>query len=394
MLQQDKVYSKIFIFSRDESSIKRLNGYMSDLGFSFKHFAETEELMLAYKKEGADLIMVDLDSATDQGFDLMANFSQRYPDTPIICLVLNAKDQALQSLRLGAWDCIEKSHKQFPQIEQAVCKALERSRVMHENKLYRYQLEEINNQLERSLKELEFDHKAGKSVQEQIFPEPCLHVGEYDFSYRILPSLYLSGDMVGYFQIDNEHIGFYIADVSGHGASSAFVTIMLKVLLDQMLQDFLHQKKPTILEPKSVLTVANQYVKAANLGKYITMVYCVLDVTTHKLTYSVAGHYPNPIVLIGQDATVLPGKGFAVGMLEKATFQEQTIDFPKNALLTLFSDGLMEEIQGASLDDKEATLLDCLHAKISLDEMLKILKLDSLRDHPDDVTLLFVGRAL
>lgn len=392
MIQQNKTYGKILALSQDADVMMRLQGYMTDVGFAFNQYETPAAILKAYEQQGADLLMVDLDDNTQQGFDLLAHFGHRYPDMPIICLVLSAREEALNSLRMGAWDCIEKSKEQLPQIEQAVCKALERGRIIHENKLYRYELEKTNQQLQSSLRELEHDHKAGKSVQEQIFPKPHVQFGEYSFSYKILPSLYLSGDMVDYFQIDKQHVCFYLADVSGHGASSAFVTIMLKVLFDQMVQDFINLKNETILKPKVVLQLANQYVKAANLGKYITMVFCVLNTDNHQLTYSVAGHYPNPIMIDGHSARFVSGKGFAVGMIKEVEFDEHTLEFPKDGLLALFSDGLMEEISGETLDDKERTLLACMHPNLSVEEMLTYLKLNTLRDHADDVTLLFVGR--
>jgi serine phosphatase RsbU (regulator of sigma subunit) len=43
----------------------------------------------------------------------------------------------------------------------------------------------------------------------------------------------LSGDFVDYFPIDDRHFAFYLADVSGHGAASAFLAVMLKTLMDQ-----------------------------------------------------------------------------------------------------------------------------------------------------------------
>ena len=41
----------------------------------------------------------------------------------------------------------------------------------------------------------------------------------------------LSGDFVDYFRITDRHFAFYMADVSGHGASSAFVTVLSEELL-------------------------------------------------------------------------------------------------------------------------------------------------------------------
>tara|TARA_R110002110_G_scaffold383245_2_gene594623 strand:+ start:71651 stop:72838 length:1188 start_codon:yes stop_codon:yes gene_type:complete len=392
MIQPQKTYGKILTLTKDACAVDLLRCFVVDLGFSFSCHDSQADLLAEFEKEGADLLMVDLASDTKLGFELLSYFGHSFPDVPIICLVSSEQPDVLKSLRLGAWDCIEKSAENLPQIEHAVCKALERARIIHDNKMYRHQLEDINTKLQASLKELEYDQIAGKSVQEHIFPEENLRIEPYQFSSKILPSLYLSGDMVDYFQIDTHKVGFYIADVSGHGASSAFVTVMLKVLLDQMLQDYNTHNKQTILHPKDVLKTANRYIKQASLGKYLTMVFCVLDTQSHILTYSIAGHYPSPIMVSSNQATFLKGKGFAVGMVEGAEFDEYQLLFPEDGLLTLFSDGLMEEIEGGSLEEKEAKLISCMHAEITVGEMLAYLKLDSSREHPDDITLLYINR--
>ena len=55
------------------------------------------------------------------------------------------------------------------------------------------------------------------------------------FAHQIIPSLYLSGDFVDYFRVDERRVAFYLADVSGHGASSAFVTVLLKFMTTRLL---------------------------------------------------------------------------------------------------------------------------------------------------------------
>jgi len=392
MISQPKTYAKILTLINDEASAYLLRTFFKDLGFSFSSHDNQAEIIDEFEKKGADLLMVDLESYAEFGFDVLSYFGHHFPDIPIISLVSSEQTDILQSLRLGAWDCIEKSPENLPQIEYSVCKALERARIIHENKMYRHQLEDLNNKLQTSLEELEFDQKAGKSVQEHIFPDENMEIEQYQFSSKILPSLYLSGDMVDYFQINSNKVGFYLADVSGHGASSAFVTMMLKVLFDQMLQSYNNHSKQTILHPRLVMKKANSYIKKAGLGKYLTMVYCVLDTQTHNLNYSIAGHYPSPIMIDHNKASFLEGQGFAVGMIEEAEFEEHEILFPEDGLLTIFSDGLLEEIEGNSLEEKENKLLECMHAKITLSEMLAYLKLETEREHPDDVTLLYINR--
>ena len=99
--------------------------------------------------------------------------------------------------------------------------------------------------------------------------------------------MYLSGDCVDYFQINAQQFGFYLADVSGHGASSAFVTVLLKSAMTQLLDRYQAHQVDVILAPEKVLAQLGTEIHAANLGKYLTMIYGVIDITRNELRYSV-----------------------------------------------------------------------------------------------------------
>src|SRR5690606_40550624 len=75
---------------------------------------------------------------------------------------------------------------------------------------------------------------AGRHIQLKLFPERGREIDGLQFDHLIKPSLYLSGDFLDYFQIDERNVVFYLADVSGHGASSAFVTVLLKNLTNRL----------------------------------------------------------------------------------------------------------------------------------------------------------------
>ena len=102
-------------------------------------------------------------------------------------------------------------------------RVIEHAELQRQNREYRKHLETLNRELRQTLKYLEQDEKAGRRIQFQLLPEDNRTFGGYTFRRRLYPSTYLSGDFVDYFPIDDRHVGFYMADVSGHGAASAFV---------------------------------------------------------------------------------------------------------------------------------------------------------------------------
>lgn len=388
-----KSYGHVLTMITDAKVEASINALLLDIGFSVTHARSTIEIKEAFLNTDPDLVIGDLENEVDTGLHFLSEFCHQYPDIPIITLIEPNSKNVLKTLRHGAWDCLEKPVKDLRQLEHSVCKALERSRLVNENKQYRYKLEQMNEKLQISLFELKQDQIAGKTVQEQMFPKEDLIVGQYNFSHYIQPSLFLSGDMIDYFEISDQHVGFYIADVSGHGASSAFVTVMIKALFDQLLLSYKQDQNEIIFYPKKVLSLLNEYLKRASLGKYATLIYGVLDIKTHKLKLSVAGHYPGPILASAEGTQFIQIHAFAVGMIEKVTYKEEIIDFPESSTLGIFSDGLLEVMPGITLEDKETILLETLKPSTSIIDLIKQFDLINKIENPDDITMLLIGRS-
>ena len=115
------------------------------------------------------------------------------------------------------------------------------------------QLQASNQQLQQSLAELEAGEKAGKQVQFKMLPPANFHCAEYQFSHALYPSEFMSGDFVDYFWADDHKVVFYIADVSGHGVASAFVTVYLKRFISAKLERYQRGTCDHIIDPAAVL---------------------------------------------------------------------------------------------------------------------------------------------
>src|SRR5690606_39405532 len=114
-------------------------------------------------------------------------------------------------------------------------------------------LEATNRELQASLHLLQEDQDAGRQVQISLLPATPWEADSFSFAHQIIPSLYLSGDFVDYFRVDERRIAFYLADVSGHGASSAFVTVLLKFMTTRLLYESRRGGKLPEFKPSDVL---------------------------------------------------------------------------------------------------------------------------------------------
>lgn len=388
-------YGRILSVDNEPTFREEVSSYLEDSGFTTFEAGSNKEGLEIFREKKPDLVLSSLQMIGENGLELLDTIRSESPETPVIVISrTEGIDHLLEALHLGAWDYIIKPVKNMAVLEHAVCRALERGRLVSENKRYRDELEQKNTQLSRSLAQLREDQKAGKSVQQQLLPKLEQKFGKYHFSQKVIPSLYLSGDFVDYFPINAHLIGFYIIDVSGHGASSAFVTVMIKSLVEHISLRYRVADDETILSPAAVLKRISEHMLEAKLGKYLTMVYCIIDTEKNNLRYSVGGHYPNPILVNGSLKPIfLEGKGFAVGIFKDDEFINQECPLPEDFTLCLFSDGIFEVMEGKNSTEKEKKLLDIVkNSEKNIESILSASGTNRDFGFPDDITLLLVKR--
>lgn len=387
-------YGRILSVDNEPAFRQEVNSYLEDNGFTTFEATSNKEGLMLFREKKPDLVLSSLQMMDENGLELLDAIRNESPETPVIVISkTEGVDNLLEALHLGAWDYIIKPIKNMAVLEHAVCRALERGRLVIENKRYRDELEEKNIQISRSLAQLKEDQKAGKSVQQQLLPKSEISFGNYHFSHKVLPSLYLSGDYVDYFEINSSMIGFYIIDVSGHGASSAFVTVMIKSLIEQILLKYQMGNDDSILHPDKVLKWISDNMLQAKLNKYLTMIFCLINKKDNTLKYSIGGHYPNPILLEKDKVKYIAGKGFAVGVFKQAEFTTEEWLLPTEFTLCLLSDGIFEVIEGKNTEVKEQSLLKLVkESKGNIQSILELTGTNRDFGFPDDIAILLVRK--
>jgi serine phosphatase RsbU (regulator of sigma subunit) len=319
-------------------------------------------------------------------------------DNPAPVIVVSGAgvmSDVVEALRLGAADYLIKPLEDLAVLEHSVRRALDRARLRHENALYSEKLEATNRELQASLHLLQEDQDAGRQVQISLLPDTPWAADGFSFSHQIIPSLYLSGDFVDYFRLDDRRIAFYLADVSGHGASSAFVTVLLKFMTTRLLYESRRGGKLPEFKPSDVLSHINRGLINLKLGKHVTMLGGVIDLPTDRLTYSIGGHLPLPVLYQNGQAEYLQGRGLPVGLFEEATFEDREVQLPEAFSLTLLSDGILDLLPGETLKEKEAALPRMIGAAGgTLAGLRQTFGLNELGDMPDDIALLVLSRNL
>ena len=391
-----KPSATLLIIDDDDVVRASLAAYLDDSGFRVLQAGNGPQGMELFESEQPDLVICDLRMPQMGGLELIRQVSERAPQLPVIVVSgAGVMSDAVEALRLGAADYLIKPLEDLAVLEHSVRRALDRSRLVLENQRYRDKLETANRELEASLHLLQEDQNAGRQVQMNMLPVTPWQADGLNFAHQIIPSLYLSGDFVDYFRVDDSRIAFYLADVSGHGASSAFITVLLKFMTTRLLYESRRGGNLPDFKPSEVLGHINRGLLNCKLGKHVTMLGGVIDQVNNRLTYSIGGHLPLPVLYSDGQARYLEGRGLPVGLFVEAEYNDLELELPEAFSLTLLSDGILDLLPGDTLKDKETLLPQLISsAGGTLDGLRKAFGLANLGDMPDDIALLVLSRNL
>ncbi len=368
--------------------------YLEDSGFNVIQAVDGKQGLALFCEFQPNLVLCDLRMPEMDGMAVLAEISRMTPEVPII--IISGAGQihdVVEALRLGALDYLVKPITDMAVLENAVQNALRRTYLEVENQSYKDELEVANRELRKNLDLLQKDQEAGRQAQVQLLPPIDSHIQDYHFQHSIIPSLNLSGDFVDYFEISSKYIGFYFADVSGHGSAAAFVTMMLKSLINQPLRQFKSGENNRIIDPAALMAYLNEEFINANLGKHITLFYAVIDCDTQSLTFSVAGQYPAPVLIRGDKIDLLKDDGFPLGLFEWANFSNKTISIKNQFKLLMVSDGWLELIPIENKSNSEEYLLDFVkNNPINLAQLMKPVEQFKDKSAPDDITVFIVEK--
>jgi len=348
---------------------------------------------LSYKSE-LDVILCELDLKGVSWGEARRTLSEMDIQVPAIMFSDTPEvDRMMTALRLGASDFFVRPIEDVEALSKSIDRCIRQRRMRRDLQDSRQRLEAANTELRGTVQMLEQDQQAGRQVQLRMLPATPLVLDSYVFSHTVIPSLYLSGDFIDYFTIGDDYVTFFMADVSGHGSSSAFATVLLKNLFARKRSDFTRRNDNAVMSPVTMLKRANEELLDTGVGKFATMVVGSIDMTSNTLRYSVAGHLPQPVLVSEEGARYLRGEGSAVGIMQEAQFEEHLIDLPEQFMLALFSDGILEILPPKNLIEKEKYFLDVFaQTADSPGELVTRLGLDNVETAPDDIAVLFISK--
>lgn len=384
---------RILVIDDTEDVRRVVIAYLEHLGFEVRGAEDGALGLEEVRRQAPDLVMCDLRMPRMDGLEFLAAVHALLPELPVVVMSgAGLVEDAVGALKLGAWDYIEKPFGAIEVIEHAVARALERADLLAENRRYRASLERINGELRATLRLLTDDEDAGRQIQSRMLPRNHQWFGPFEFSREVVPSAYLSGDFIDAFPIDDRRWGFYLADVAGHGVSSALVTVLLRTFVQRHAAEHLRTRDGLVLSPARLLDRLNEEIAKNDLDKHLTIFYGVVDSEASALLYANAGHFPWPLLFDGTRTVEIEQPGVPVGLMPGTRYREHRLALPPTLVLSVFSDGLLEILPHPDLAGKQAFLRSLFgRAEVTVEQVRKDLRLDD-RPLPDDVAMLLIKR--
>ncbi len=295
---------------------------------------------------GISLIITDWEMPNMTGIELCKKIRNSELGRYVYIILLTAKNEKqelVEGMEAGADDFISKP---FNNQELNV-------RIRAGERIIRLQadLEEKNHKLLKYNERLEKDLKAAAELQKSLLPKEKLEIFDLSFDSIFVPSLFVAGDIFNYFQLDEDNVGFYLLDVSGHGVSSAMLSFTLSKFLDANQGDTRGVLKTwSEDETRFTNTPANLVLSRLNklfemgfeVMQYFTMVYGKYNRKTREMELSLGGHPPVIIQRAGGNAEVIDLSSIPIGMFDNSEYENGTVTLKPGDRVFVYSDGFCE----------------------------------------------------
>jgi sigma-B regulation protein RsbU (phosphoserine phosphatase) len=342
--------------------------------------------------EVCDLLVVDdEESAGGAGLSFCVRIRARLGDR-FIPIVYITKDCNLAIRALSAESGVD-GHliRPFLPVELLVLvKSLLRIKALQDRVIEQTaELRRIHRRLEYAYEQLDQELLFARKIQQSFLPRTLPTAPGTRFAVKMEVSGRVGGDFYDVFRLDEQTIGFYVADAMGHGVPASLLTIYVKKGI--VTKDILEHGY-RLVEPGEVLHRLNVDLLEQQLSEnpFITMVYFTWNYRDRKLTYARAGH-PYPLVVPKRGPMrPLACEGTLLGVFDTEFPSAETHLEPGDRLI-IFTDGI-DGVRYRGRQQGQASFLACLedHRQLPIDELVPRVYAALFPDgrHEDDFTLL------
>jgi len=354
--------------------------------FLFAHNG-LEALAMLMKNPDVEIILSDINMPEMDGLTLLTKINEmRNP--AMKCIMVSAygdMGNIRQAMNNGAFDFATKPID-LDDLSLTIEKAIEQINYVHAMQKEHQQLESLKG-------DLAVASEIQQAILPRVFPPFPEDADKLDIAASMNPAKDVGGDFYDFFRIDDERIGFVIADVSGKGIPAAIYMAVSRTLI-----------RATGIKggsPAECITYSNKLLAEESVDcMFVTVFYGIYNVKTGEIVYCNAGHNPPYILKPGGEVVSLPiSKDPIAGAINGLVFHDEHIQLQKGETILLFTDGVTEAVNTTFEEFGNKRLEETL-AELSLHsckEMIEVVRADVASfagdaEQSDDITVLALKR--
>jgi sigma-B regulation protein RsbU (phosphoserine phosphatase) len=188
---------------------------------------------------------------------------------------------------------------------------------------------------------LEQELSIGRRIQRSLLPETLPRLPGWEFAAYYQSAREVGGDFYDfYMDQSSNHLGLFIADVTGKGVPAALMMAFSRA----MLRTLLRAGPGFALNPAGILQRLNDLLlRESRTGLLLTALYASLEPSSGLLLYANAGH--ERLIWL-QDASgevqELVSRGALLGAFSNVSIEECQVDLAPGDLLVFYTDGVTE----------------------------------------------------
>jgi phosphoserine phosphatase RsbU/P len=237
-------------------------------------------------------------------------------------------------------------------------------------------------QKERILREQD----EARMIQSALLPPGDPSLPGYKVEGNCVQVRAVGGDWYDYVPLDQNRVGIILGDVCGKGMAAA--------LLMSATRSIVRRNIAGGGSPAEVLRGVNASLRADfPPGRFVTLIYAVLDSQRHIMTFANAGHLP-PLLRRGDDCScVSTDSGLPLGIFD-SDFSEGKVDMDGGASVVLYTDGIIETTDAAGNEYGISRLSRALVADSPSAHSLTndVIRYSGGQNLTDDATVVLVHR--
>jgi len=354
--------------------------------FKFAHNG-LEALTILLKEKDFDIILSDINMPEMDGLTLLTKINEmRNP--ALKCIMVSAygdMGNIRQAMNNGAFDFATKPID-LDDLSVTIEKAIAQIEYIH-------QMQQEHSQLESLKNDLAVASEIQQAILPRVFPPFPEEADKMDIAASMTPAKDVGGDFYDFFRIDDDRIGFVIADVSGKGIPAAIFMAVSRTLI--------RATGVRGSNPADCITYSNKLLAAESVDcMFVTVFYGIFNMKTGEISYCNAGHNPPYVLKRNGQVEALPmSQDPMVGAIDGIDYHEASLQLDQGDALVMFTDGVTEAMNIQNEEFGEERLEDTLDevALHNCQQIVDAIKADVAAfageaEQSDDITVLALKR--